>query len=122
MATVGDYSIVGSGWFDTHDGIPEMAWLLPATVATGSRSILAYKVNVWFDNGPVTYHFRINGITVGKPKWNDSFFGLWHTIVKKGVLQAGQNVLTLDMIFGSDFEGPSAQGVGDLVIHWQNKV
>lgn len=122
MLASGNYSIIKTGWYDTHDGIPDMAWTLPANVKTSSRSILQYKTDVWFDSGWAAFHIRINGITVGKPKFTDDYYGTWYTIVKRNVLQPGRNVVTWDVIFGPDFEGPSAQAVGDVILIWQDKI
>jgi len=121
MPSSANYRIVELGWFDDHNGpIPDLHFNLPDNAVLDDHTIIHYKVNVWFESGPVLLSISANGQHLTKPSWDENYFGPYYEVLKRNAFVHGENVLKFVFEFGQGFEGPSGQGLGDVILLYQS--
>ncbi|HEY6330293.1 MAG TPA: hypothetical protein VI756_13220 [Blastocatellia bacterium] len=121
MASSANYRIVNVGWFDDHNGpIPDLQFQLPDNAVLEDHTIIQYKLNIWFGNGPLFLSISANGQEVSRPSWTENYFGPYYEVLKRNIFVPGNNVLKFVFEFGPGFEGPSGQGLGDVVLWYQS--
>jgi hypothetical protein len=123
MHQVADFTVIGLDWHDTHGGLPELEWTPPDDADLDSSIILQYKVQVWFDSGPVFIHANVNGHSVAEQTFNVGYAGpMYDILTPKTFFPGVKNRIQFTVAFGEDFEGPSAQAIGRVLLFWRRKV
>lgn len=115
MPRIADYTIIsenavtlpkGNGDID-HD----FSFSAPA-VNTGSRSILAFRVNPSTED--VTVQMTLNGKEISTVTFNSDPQRSWHEVVEGNLLQTNNNKLTVTRT-----AGPGKVAVSNVVLYFQ---
>jgi hypothetical protein len=82
-----------------------------------------YKVQVWFESGPVKIHTKVNGHSAAEQVFNVEYSGPMYNILEPKTFFPGvKNTIQFTVSFGEGFEGPSGQAIGRVVLFWHGPV
>ncbi len=117
MARVADYTIIADGWVLEFDQ-DTVNFEAPATIDTGSRSILGFMVHVDNDDD-LTLTLRLNDTRVWHWKFPDgNRVQFFQEVITAGIVKPGKNVFK----FESSSKDFNVVELSDIVLWWQANV
>lgn len=117
MARVADYTIIADGWVLQFDQ-DTVNFEVPATIDTGSRSILGFMVHVDNDDD-LTLKLKLNDTQVWHWKFPDgNRVQFFQEVITAGIIKPGKNVFK----FESSSEDFNLVELSDIVLWWQANI